>query len=232
MNILNKYRHLSAFMLLGPLCFAQYQFEVKDASKNYSAVIQIEDCLDGRCGGKGTVELFDNKNTKIQTFTSDDLIVYLAENRKLLSGKMNSLTKEESPIVINDFNFDGSEDIAIRNGNMGNYNGASYDVYVFNSTRLSFVKSKELTELASNALDMFNVDSERKRLISYGKSGCCNIFTIEYAVIPNKGLDKVLVKEEDKTEEDRVKVTIKEKIKDKWVTRKKVYSLEEYNKEK
>ncbi|MEJ5106171.1 XAC2610-related protein [Chryseobacterium sp. MYb328] len=232
MNILNYYRSLSAFILLGPLCFGQYQLEVKNISKNYSAVIHSENCFEGSCKGKSTVDLFNNNNTKVQTFVSDDLVIDLKPDQKPRPGKMMTLTDEQRSLIIDDFNFDGTEDIAIRNGNMGNYHSASYDVYVFNSTRMSFVKSKELTDLASNGFDIFDVDSKRKRLITSGKSGCCDIFTTEYAIIPNKGLDRVFEKEVDMTSEDRVKVITKEKINNKWVTKTKVYTSEQYNKDK
>lgn len=232
MNILNKHRHLSAFLLLGPLCFGQYQFEIKNVSKSYDAVLQVESCYDDRCGGKGTVDLFDHKNSKVQTFVSDDLVLYAGQGQKLSQGKLIPLSKDQRAVIIDDFNFDGTEDVAIRNGNMGNYSGASYDVYVFNKTRMGFVKSEELTELGSNGLDIFDVDAQCKRLISYGKSGCCNIFTTEYAVIPNKGLDKVFEKQEDMTVEGRVKVTTKEKLNNKWITKTKVYPADQYNRNK
>ncbi|MCQ9637557.1 hypothetical protein MP477_21610 [Chryseobacterium sp. WG23] len=230
MKILNYYRSLSACILLGPLCFGQYQFEVKEASKNYNnAIITIENCFDEQCKDRGTIELYDNKNTKVQTFTSEDLVFYLNKGQKLVPGKMIQLTHEESPFIIDDFNFDGTEDIAIRNGNKGNYSSASYDVYVFNSTRMAFVKSEELTEIGSNYFGLFGVDAKRKRLVATGKSGCCMIFTTEYQVIPNKGLEKVLEREEDMTNEDRVKVITREKINNKWVTRTKVYPAGQYN---
>ncbi|ROI06457.1 hypothetical protein EGI16_00700 [Chryseobacterium sp. G0240] len=229
MNIFNMYKNLSAFILLGPLCFGQYQFEVKEASKNYDVIINVENCFDHQCKDKGTVELFDNKNTKVQTFTSEDLVLYFGEDQKAGPGKIIQLTKEQSPVVIGDFNFDGTEDIAVRNGNMGNYSGASYDVYVFNSSRMAFVKSEELTEIGSNALGLFDVDAQRKRLITTGKSGCCRVFTTEYAVIPNKGLEVVLEKEEDMTNEDQIKVKIREKINNKWITKTKVYPADQYN---
>jgi len=232
MNILSKYKHLSALLLLGPLCFGQYQFEIKNVSKRYDAVIQIENCYDDRCGGKGTVELFDHKNSKVQTFVSDDLVLYAAQGQKLIQGKLIPLSNDQRAVIIDDFNFDGTEDVAIRNGNMGNYSSASYDVYVFNTTRMAFVKNEELTDLGSNGFDFFETDAKRKRLISYGKSGCCRIFTTEYAVIPNKGLDRVLEKEEDMTREDQVKVITKEKINNKWITRTKVYPADQYNRNK
>ncbi|PWN70621.1 hypothetical protein C1631_011735 [Chryseobacterium phosphatilyticum] len=229
MKILNTCKNLSAaIVLLGPLCFGQYQFEVKNASKNYNAIIHINNCFDGQCREKGTVELFDNKNTKVQTFTSEDLVIQLKEGQKLVPGKTIQLTQEQSPVIIDDFNFDGTEDIAIRNGNMGNYSADSYDVYVFNSSRMAFVKSAELTEIGSNALGLFDVDHQRKRLITTGKSGCCMIFTTEYAVIPNKGLEVMLEKKEDMTQEDQVKVITKEKKNNKWITRTKVYPSDQY----
>ncbi|UHO39397.1 hypothetical protein H5J24_04620 [Chryseobacterium capnotolerans] len=232
MNILNYYRSISAFLLLGPLCFGQYQFEVKDASKNYNAIIHINNCFDDQCMEKGTVELFDNKNSKVQTFTSDNLVLHLGKGQRLQRGKMIPLAKEQSPLIFGDFNFDGTEDLAIRNGNMGNYSSASYDVYVFNSTRMAFVKSKELTELGSDNFDFFETDPVRKRIITFGKDGCCRLFTTEFEVIPNKGLDKVLEKEEDSSEEGYVKVIIKEKKNNKWTTRTKVYPSDQYNREK
>ncbi|WP_123857138.1 XAC2610-related protein [Chryseobacterium nakagawai] len=232
MNILNYYRSISAFMLLGPLCFGQYQFEVKEASKNYNAIIHIDNCFDDQCMDKGTVELFDNKNSKVQSFTSDKLVLQLGKGQRLERGKVIALTNEQSPVIFGDFNFDGTEDLAIRNGNMGNYSSASYDVYVFNSTRMSFVKSAELTDLGSNSFDFFETDPVRKRLIAYGRSGCCNFFTTEYEVIPNKGLDKVLEKEEDESEDGYVKVIIKEKKNNKWTTRTKVYPSDQYNRGK
>jgi hypothetical protein len=232
MNLLSTYKHLSAFVLLGPVCFGQYQFEVKNVSENYDAVIHVENCYDDRCGGKGTVELFDHKNSKVETFVSEDLVLYAEQGKKLISGKLISLSKDQRAVIINDFNFDGTRDVAIRNGNMGNYSGASYDVYVFNKTKKKFVISEELTELGSNGLDIFDVDVKRKRLISYGKSGCCDIFTTEYAVIPNKGLDKVFEKEEDMNTEGQVKVITKEKINNKWITKTKVYPADQYNRNK
>jgi hypothetical protein len=51
-------------------------------------------------------------------------------------------------------------------------------------------------------------------------------------VVPNKGLSKVLEKEEDSSEEGYVKVTTKEKKNNKWITRTKVYPADQYNREK
>ncbi|MEI7489696.1 MAG: hypothetical protein WCJ72_20220 [Chryseobacterium sp.] len=135
-------------------------------------------------------------------------------------------------MIFDDFNFDGTEDMAIRNGNESSYGGPSYEVYVFNSTKKQFVISEELTSLAYENLGMFQTDSERKRLITYSKSGCCWHLTTEYTVVPKKGLLKVYELEEDATGGDeRVKVTKREFEDDKWTANIKDYPISEYYKD-
>ena len=81
-----------------------------------------------------------------------------------------------------------------RNGNNSSYGGPSYDVYVYNRTHKAFVPSVELTDLATSNLGMFTVDARRKRLIVFNKGGCCIHQTVEYAVVPRVGLQKVYEK--------------------------------------
>lgn len=219
---MKNYISLFAFTLLGSPCFGQHHFERKDASVKYDVMINVEDCSGGQCKGKAIIELFNKKTNKTQSLTSKDLVFMINENQKSESSSIIQLNAEQIPLIFDDFNFDGTEDVAVRNGNMGNYSSASYDVYVFNTSKKEFVQSKELTELASTGMDMFDRDPKRKRLITYGKSGCCMLYTTEYSIIPNKGLDKVFEKIEDKSGEETVKVTTKEKINNKWVTKKKI----------
>jgi hypothetical protein len=229
---MTNYRFLLPFMFLGVVVWGQNHFEVNDSSKKYNAIITVENCGTDQCKGKATIDLLDKNNKKIQSFTSQDLVFTINENQNPASGGNIQLHADQSPLVFGDFNFDGTDDVAVRNGNMGNYGSASYDVYVFNATKKQFVLSKELTELATVNMDMFETDAKRKRLITYGKSGCCRIFTTEYTVIPNKGLDKVSEKIEDTSAEETVEVTTKEKVNNKWVTKTKKYPVKEYYKGK
>ncbi|GAA5085179.1 hypothetical protein GCM10023210_05740 [Chryseobacterium ginsengisoli] len=224
-------RLLLPFILLGTTVFAQNQFELKDASKNYDVKINVENCDKEECKGKATIELFNKKTfKKFQTLTSDDLNFYLNENQKP-TANIIQLYDEQSPLIFDDFNFDGTEDIAIRNGNESSYGGPSYDVYVFNITRKQFVPSEELTALAHDNLGMFNTDSERKRLITYSKSGCCWHITTEYSVLPQRGLFKVYELEEDAMGGEKVVVTKREFIDDKWIQNVKTYPINEYYKD-
>ena len=143
------------------------------------------------------------------------------------------LYNEQSPLIFEDFNFDGNEDLAIRNGNNSSYGGPSYDVYVFNITKNKFVFSNELTNLVIENLGMFQTDSKRKRLITFAKSGCCWHITTEYKIIPKKGLHKVYELEEDATSAsgEFVTVTTRKWIDNKLVKNVKKYKIKDYYKE-
>lgn len=220
-------------LLLGisTLGLAQKNFVIKDGSNRFDVKIAVENCEGDTCSGKGTISLIDKKSKQIfQTLSSDDLYFYLNKNQQP-SVNVIQLYNEQSPLIFDDFNFDGSEDIAVRNGNQSSYGGPSYDVYVYNSTKKQYVISKELTALAYENLGMFQTDHERKRISTFAKSGCCWHITTEYAVIPKKGLQKVYELEEDAQGGEFVKVTTRNLIKNKWVNKTKKYKMDDYYKD-
>ncbi len=219
-NTKSLYRLLPLITLLGPLCTAQQRFQISDASGKYNAEIRVEDCVDDGCRGKGSVILSDKNGNIRQTFQSPDLVFYFKQNFKP-SKDIMTITSEmfrDEPLYFGDFNFDGTEDVAVRNGNGGNYGSASYDVYVFNTTKMQFVPSEELTELASGYQGMFGVDEKKRRLTTFARSGQ-SYYTYEYEVVPKKGIVLVYEKIEDHTHEV-VKVTVKKKVNNKWVVKK------------
>jgi len=222
---------LLPLILLGTGLRVQHQFVIKDGSGMYDARISVATCDKEECEGKATVTLYKKGTAKpFQSFVSDNLDFYLNKDQQP-SVNIVQLYNEQSPLIFNDFNFDGTEDLAIRNGNESSYGGPSYDVYVFNSTRQQFVPSEELTGLAHENLGMFEVDPVRKRLITYSKSGCCWHLTTEYAVMPQKRLVKVDELEEDATGGDNVTVTKRELINSQWKKIIKTYPIKEYYKD-
>lgn len=77
-------------------------------------------------------------------------------------------------LVFGDFNFDGQQDVAVRNGNDGGYAAASYDIYLFDAANPVLTANKAFSALTREPnLGMFEVDSAGKRLITRSKSGCC-----------------------------------------------------------
>ncbi len=179
-----------------------HEFTINDGSVHYIAKLYVSHCDAGQCQGEGRVQLFDKANQRfVQTFRSDNLNFFLtAEQQPTVN--IVQLYNEQSPLIFEDFNFDGSEDLAIRNGNNSGYGGPSYDVYVFNQSRGQFVPSKELTALAYENLGMFQTDPVRKRLTTFTKSGCCWHETTEYAVVPKRGLVATKILTEDATSSD------------------------------
>jgi len=217
-------------LLLGQLYFSQSNFVITDGSDRFDAQISVLQCEGDTCSGEGVIKLIDKKSKQVfQTLKSEDLYFYLNKDQKP-SVNVIQLYNEQSPLIFDDFNFDGSEDLAIRNGNQSGYGGPSYDIYVFNSTKKQFVPSSELTALAYENLGMFQTDHKRKRIITFAKSGCCWHITTEYAVIPKKGLQKVYEMEEDAQGGEFVKVTTRNLINNKWVSTAKKYKIDDYYK--
>lgn len=181
---------------------APRQFTISDGSEYYTAQLQVASCDSEQCQGEGTIQLWDkSSHTLVQTFRSDDLNFFLTPEQKP-TVNIIQLYNEQSPLIFDDFNFDGSEDLAIRNGNQSGYSGPSYDVYVFNQSRKQFVLSQELTALAYENLGMFQTDHQRKRITTFSKSGCCWHQTTEYAVVPKRGLVTTKILTEDATDPD------------------------------
>ncbi|WP_407640379.1 XAC2610-related protein [Acinetobacter piscicola] len=207
-------------------------FEIKKASKHYDVVIDVP-CDRNECGGQAKIDVYKKGQTKkFQHFLSTDLTTYLGKDFKP-SVNVVQLYGEQSPLIFDDFNFDGQEDIAIRNGNEGAYGGPTYDIYIFNRTRNKFVFSDELSALTHENLGMFKLDADKKRILTFNKSGCCYHIRSEYVVVPQKGLR--LVKEfiEDATvaEGDKVKVTERTLNKGRWVENTKYYPIKQYYKD-
>lgn len=214
-------------MIVPTYIFGQTIFDVKNGSKIYNARIAVH-CSEGNCNNEGTIKLTKKGNKIfIQNFISDDLYFDISDTQQP-SVNVIQLYGEQSPLLFEDFNFDGSEDIAIRNGNNSSYGGPSYDVYVYNITKSKFVKSDELTALSFENLGMFQTDVKRKRLITFAKSGCCWHITKEYEVIPNKGLHKVYELEEDAMSVSGEFVTVTTR---KWVNYKLIENIKKYKTE-
>ena len=212
-------------------------FKVTDGSKQYDAVIAVAQCEKDSCSGAGKISLYAKGSKQlVQQLTSEDLYFYLQDNQQP-SVNVVQLYNEQSPLIFDDFNFDGQQDLAIRNGNNSSYGGPSYDVYVFNITRKKFVPSDALTTLAVENLGMFKTDHQRKRLITFAKSGCCYHETSEYVVVPGKGLKMVEELIEDALSageegaEGHVKVTRRVLVNGRWQQTVKRYKISEYYKD-
>ncbi len=158
---------------------AQFKFLANNSSNQYKAKIFVDKCEGNACSGKATIIIYDKvSDREVNTFHSEDLDFGLTETQNAKLGWLE-LGKYQTPLIFGDFNFDGLEDLAIRNGNNGAYASPSYEVYL-SSKENKFLLSKELTKLASENLGMFDIDKKTKQIAIHQKDGCCFDKTINY----------------------------------------------------
>jgi hypothetical protein len=81
---------------------------------------------------------------------------------------------DQSLLFFDDFNFDGLQDMAVRNGSEGGYGGPSYDIYLADPASSTLVFNPDYSYLTRDEqLGMFRVDPDAKRLLTMSKRGCC-----------------------------------------------------------
>lgn len=218
------------FIFASTTVSAQKTFLLKEASKTFDVKIEIAACEEDICEG-ATVFYLSRKNQKkpFQTIKMANSYLELGENQKPTANLIELYGMNNSGVVFEDFNFDGIEDLAVRNGNDGAYNGPSYDVFLFSKTKNRFVENAALTELASNNLGMFTVDKKNKTLETFTKSGCCWHRTTRYKVINNRP-KKVYVFTEDAMlgGEDMYLITERLLPNGKWKKTTKTVKIDEY----
>jgi len=200
------------------VAFGEETFLLKEASKNFDVKIKVEKCEDDICEGKGTVYLLKKGSPRaFQIIQMPDIHLELGENRKPTANLIELYGMNNSGVVFDDFNFDGLEDIALRNGNNGSYGGPSYDIFVYSKQKGKFFKNSALTELASNNLGLFVTNKKTKTIETFDKSGCCWHQTTRYRFI-NGRLQKIYILTEDasRTENDWVIITTERLVNGKW----------------
>ncbi|UFH31763.1 hypothetical protein LNP04_17635 [Chryseobacterium sp. C-71] len=163
---------------------------------------------------------------KFPTLTSENFTFTIESDS--LNLKKVEFDEEPQSLIFEDFNLDGLEDLALINRFSGNL---IYDTYIFDSNQKQFLMNEGMTTLVKDNSAMFTVDSERKRLIVYLKSGCCLYITKEYNVILERDPLKIYEFEEDTRDRETVITKKSEFIDYKWFTKTTRYPREVYYKE-
>ena len=212
-----KKANFAFVLLLATSASAQKTFDLKNASKYFDIKVDVAKCDDGFCTGKASFSFSKKGGTKpYQVINLEDTQIQLADSGQPLTN-ITLLYDEQSVINVDDYNFDGMEDVAICDGANGSYGGPSYRVYLSSRSAGKFVFSKEFSALGER-LGMFEIDKKKKRLKTFDKSGCCYHIAEEFVVRGNKPV-KVLSVEEDMAGTDgRAKITIKTLAGGRWKT--------------
>lgn len=206
---------------------AQKTFEITDASKYFDIKVKVAKCDESFCSGKATFSFFKKGgSTPYQVINLPDTQIQLDEGGKP-SVNVSLLYDQQSVVNVDDFNFDGMEDVAICNGANGSYGGPSYNIYLSSRAAKKFVFDAAFTKLGSH-LGMFIVDKDKKHLTTMDKSGCCWHITEVYDVVAGKPR-KIIEEVEDATitDETKVKITTKTLVGGKWKTSVKYVMREE-----
>lgn len=206
---------------------AQYKFLANNCSNQYNVKVFVANCEGRTCNGKATLILYDKITGKeIETFHSLDLDFNLTDTQDAKLGWI-ALGKYQSPLVFGDFNFDGLEDMAIRNGSKGIYSSPSFDVYLSLANQ-KFTLNAELTKLASENLGMFDVDRKQKELIIHLKSGCCYQQSINYKNDSKNTLTEVCSVIEDSSIGDDVTVITRKLVNGKMTKKVEKFKIKDY----
>lgn len=211
--------------------YARETFLLKKASKNFDLKIKIDGCEEDTCEGVATVYLMKKgQSTPWQTIKMSNMFLELGENKKPTANLIELYGENNSGIVFDDFNFDGVEDLALRNGNNGSYGGPSYDIFLFTRKANKFVESADLSSLASENLGLFTVDKKAKTIETFNKSGCCWHETTRYKMVNNRPV-KVYVFTEDAMSSEKVTITTRTRVNGKWKKKVRTALIKDYYKD-
>jgi len=208
-------------LLLAGAAFAQEsKFEIKNASKIYNVKLTVEKCDDQRlCEGAAVFTLNKKGQTApFQVIRLENTSFYLEDDGTPLVNE-TLLYDKQSVLSFGDYNFDGIDDISLRDGNNSGYGGPSYQIYLYSPKARKFVLNAGLTTLGQENLGMFEVDKKKKILTTFSKSGCCWHKTEQYTVVANRPV-KIFEEVEDASiaDEERVKITTRRRVKGRWKT--------------
>jgi hypothetical protein len=191
---------LLLFVTLHTLSFAlsAKTYEISDFSSVYYAL--VDDI-------KSELIIKKKKNNKLMFKVNLDSVNIDNEvsNSFLPNAKERSYDNQ-SLIIYKDFNFDGKNDFAIKDGYNSCYGGPSFLIYLKKGT--GFYLDGDFTRISQDYCGMFSVDERRKTIHAMTKSGCCWHLYDDYKVFDGKL--KLIKSVEEKYASPFIERTIKE----------------------
>jgi hypothetical protein len=169
------------------------------------------------CEGPATLSVLrKDRAREVQRFTFPNLSIVFSDKNEALVNTA-ALYDYQGSLVVDDFDFDGHEDLAVQVGQDGPHGGPTFQVFLYRARPGRFVLSDKLSALTQENLGLFDVIPTRKRIATYAKSGCCYHVTQEYEFV---GDNPVIVARyiEDATGSDAfLTVTTQRLLKGRWV---------------
>lgn len=171
-------------------------FTIPDLIKGFAVTVTAT-CDAWECEGPARIRLTAKGKNASQILRIPDIASQLSKTGDFPYSTDASSHQDENAIVADDFNFDGFTDIALRTERNAAYGLPSYDIYLQDPCSRRFLKSEELTELATGKMGLFYVDKAGKSLIVYERSGYAWWLTSRYGSGPGRNLTLLSSEEVD-----------------------------------
>ncbi len=156
-------------ILLSLHCVGQVTFVINDFSDEYYGKLYVADT--SKVFSEGWIAAYGKKNNKELIKIKSEELTFTLHGGKVKANIVEAPYGEQSVLIYDDFNFDGEKDFALMTGQLSCYHGPSFDIYLFNKG--SFMYSESFSRLSNEYCGMFEYDSDKKRIYTMVKSGCC-----------------------------------------------------------
>ncbi len=162
--------------------FAQQSYKIQILKDSLYAEVKITEGFEEAVFKMGTISFFDaKKDISIIQIDSIEMPYGYRFEDIIESGVQEIPYNQQSLLIYEDFNFDSNPDLAIYSGNFSCYSGPSYDVYLYKNN--TFEYNQDFTDLALYNCGFFGINSSKKQLSTFTKSGCCFHSSSVYNVI-------------------------------------------------
>jgi len=199
------------------------QLKVTQASKKYDFEVQMNDGCEKQfedsdiCEGPASIRIYPKgTQSEKQRIILENLSVIRVGKAEVLVNTAE-LYDYQGSLMVDDFNFDGQEDLAVQVGQNGPYGGPTFQVYLYHSRKGKFLLSEKLSAMTEENMGLFHIDPTSKRIGTFAKSGCCYHVSQEYEFV---GTEPVVVAKftEDATGSDGFATETTERlVKGRWV---------------
>jgi hypothetical protein len=213
-------------LLLTPAVFGQQRaVKLKDAAEFFDIKVVIGKCKAKDCSGPATFSFYKKGGTRAYQVISLPRTIDPGWGETDMN--VSDLYDDQNMIYVDDFNFDGMDDVAISDGANGFHGKASYRIYLSSRAAGKFVFNKAFSALSKH-FGMFEVDKKKKEIETRDKSGCCYHITERYTVLKNRPVKTYVFEEDALGGDGNVTLTTRTLVKGKWKTTKKVMKTDDY----
>jgi hypothetical protein len=161
-------------------------FDVHNASTHYDfRLVPAPASKDEEeCSGAADLVIFlHGTTTETQRIHLESVCIVLDDAGALLVSSAQP-GEAQGTLHVDDFDFDGREDLAVQVNHEGSYGSPTYRVFLGLDKPGEFTFSPGLSTLGG--LGLFQVDRLRKRLVTHEKSGCCLHMSEEHIVVTGR----------------------------------------------